>query len=214
LKLEVIDTGIGIPEEYLDKIFEKFVQVDVNLQEQYKGTGLGLSIVKRLVELFGGRITVESKIREGSKFTVWFPYLKADEILVSEPQKLNSNTKLKNLNILVVEDNKINQMVTQKLLEKNGHNFQMAENGLEALLLVEENKFDVILMDINMPVMNGIEASIKIRNLGIKTPIIALTASDKENILKEILEKKNGLTDVLVKPFEYSDLENVISRYI
>ena len=214
LKLEVIDTGIGIPEEYLDKIFEKFVQVDVNLQEQYKGTGLGLSIVKRLVELFGGRITVESKIREGSKFTVWFPYLKADEILVSEPQKLNSNTKLKNLNILVVEDNKINQMVTQKLLEKNGHNFQMAENGLEALLLVEENKFDVILMDINMPVMNGIEASIKIRNLGIKTPIIALTASDKENILKEILEKKNGLTDVLVKPFEYADLENVISRYI
>lgn len=214
LKLEVIDTGIGIPEEYLDKIFEKFVQVDVNLQEQYKGTGLGLSIVKRLVELFGGRITVESKIREGSKFTVWFPYLKADEILLSEPQKSNSNTKLKNLNILVVEDNKINQMVTQKLLEKNGHNFQMAENGLEALLLVEENKFDVILMDINMPVMNGIEASIKIRNLGIKTPIIALTASDKENILKEILEKKNGLTDVLVKPFEYSDLENVISRYI
>jgi CheY-like chemotaxis protein len=85
---------------------------------------------------------------------------------------------------------------------------------LEALLLVEENKFDVILMDINMPVMNGIEASIKIRNLGIKTPIIALTASDKENILKEILEKKNGLTDVLVKPFEYADLENVISRYI
>lgn len=214
LKLEVVDTGIGIPEEYLDKIFEKFVQVDVNLQEQYKGTGLGLSIVKRLVELFGGRITVESKIREGSKFTVWFPYLKADEILLSEPQKSNSNTKLKNLNILVVEDNKINQMVTQKLLEKNGHNFQMAENGLEALLLLEDNNYDVILMDINMPVMNGIEASIKIRNLGIKTPIIALTASDKENILKEILEKKNGLTDVLVKPFEYADLENVISRYI
>lgn len=214
LKLEVVDTGIGIPEEYLDKIFEKFVQVDVNLQEQYKGTGLGLSIVKRLVELFKGSISVESKIREGSKFTVWFPYLKADEIVISEQQKAHSPIKLKSLNILVVEDNKINQMVTQKLLEKNGHNFQMAENGLEALLLVEENKFDVILMDINMPVMNGIEASIKIRNLGIKTPIIALTASDKENILKEILEKKNGLTDVLVKPFEYSDLENVISRYI
>ena len=214
LKLEVKDTGIGIPEEYLDKIFEKFVQVDVNLQEQYKGTGLGLSIVKRLVELFKGSISIESKIREGSKFTVLFPHIPADEIVISEQIKENSNSKLQNLNILVVEDNKINQMVTQKLLEKNGHNFQIAENGLEALLLVEENKFDVILMDINMPVMNGIEASIKIRNLGIKTPIIALTASDKENILKEILEKKNGLTDVLVKPFEYSDLENVISRYI
>lgn len=214
LKLEVKDTGIGIPEEYLDKIFEKFVQVDVNLQEQYKGTGLGLSIVKRLVELFKGSISIESKIREGSKFTVLFPHIPADEIVISEQIKENSNSKLQNLNILVVEDNKINQMVTQKLLEKNGHNFQIAENGLEALLLVEENKFDVILMDINMPVMNGIEASIKIRNLGIKTPIIALTASDKENILKEILEKKNGLTDVLVKPFEYADLENVISRYI
>ncbi|MCW1147744.1 tetratricopeptide repeat-containing hybrid sensor histidine kinase/response regulator [Flavobacterium lacisediminis] len=214
LKLEVLDTGIGIPEEYIDKIFEKFVQVDVNLQEQYKGTGLGLSIVKRLVELFKGSISVESKIREGSKFTVLFPHIPADEIVASDQLKSHSHTKLKNLNILVVEDNKINQMVTKKLLEKNGHTFQMAENGLEALLLVEENNFDVILMDINMPVMNGIEASIKIRNLGIKTPIIALTASDKENILKEILEKKNGLTDVLVKPFEYSDLENVISRYI
>ena len=214
LKLEVLDTGIGIPEEYIDKIFEKFVQVDVNLQEQYKGTGLGLSIVKRLVELFKGSISVESKINEGSKFTVMFPHIPADEIVASDQLKTHSQKKLKNLNILVVEDNKINQMVTKKLLEKNGHNFQMAENGLEALLLVEENNFDVILMDINMPVMNGIEASIKIRNLGIKTPIIALTASDKENILKEILEKKNGLTDVLVKPFEYADLENVISRYI
>ena len=214
LKLEVLDTGIGIPEEYIDKIFEKFVQVDVNLQEQYKGTGLGLSIVKRLVELFKGSISVESKINEGSKFTVMFPHIPADEIVASDQLKTHSQKKLKNLNILVVEDNKINQMVTKKLLEKNGHTFQMAENGLEALLLVEENNFDVILMDINMPVMNGIEASIKMRNLGIKTPIIALTASDKENILKEILEKKNGLTDVLVKPFEYADLENVISRYI
>ena len=214
LKLEVLDTGIGIPEEYIDKIFEKFVQVDVNLQEQYKGTGLGLSIVKRLVELFKGSISVESKINEGSKFTVMFPHIPADEIVASDQLKTHSQKKLKNLNILVVEDNKINQMVTKKLLEKNGHSYQMAENGLEALQLVEQNTFDIILMDINMPVMNGIEASIKMRSLGIKTPIIALTASDKENILKEILEKKNGLTDVLVKPFEYADLENVISRYI
>ena len=214
LKLEVLDTGIGIPEEYIDKIFEKFVQVDVNLQEQYKGTGLGLSIVKRLVELFKGSISVESKINEGSKFTVMFPHIPADEIVASDQLKTHSQKKLKNLNILVVEDNKINQMVTKKLLEKNGHSYQMAENGLEALQLVEQNTFDIILMDINMPVMNGIEAPIKMRNLGIKTPIIALTASDKENILKEILEKKNGLTDVLVKPFEYADLENVISRYI
>ena len=214
LKLEVLDTGIGIPEEYIDKIFEKFVQVDVNLQEQYKGTGLGLSIVKRLVELFKGSISVESKINEGSKFTVMFPHIPADEIVASDQLKTHSQKKLKSLNILVVEDNKINQMVTKKLLEKNGHSYQMAENGLEALQLVEQNTFDIILMDINMPVMNGIEASIKMRNLGIKTPIIALTASDKENILKEILEKKNGLTDVLVKPFEYADLENVISRYI
>ncbi|MEL1247418.1 tetratricopeptide repeat-containing hybrid sensor histidine kinase/response regulator [Flavobacterium helocola] len=214
LKLEVLDTGIGIPEEYIDKIFEKFVQVDVNLQEQYKGTGLGLSIVKRLVELFKGSISVESKINEGSKFTVMFPHIPADEIVASDQLKTHSQKKLKNLNILVVEDNKINQMVTKKLLEKNGHSYQMAENGLEALQLVEQNTFDIILMDINMPIMNGIEASIKMRNLGIKTPIIALTASDKENILKEILEKKNGLTDVLVKPFEYADLENVISRYI
>ena len=144
LKLEVLDTGIGIPEEYIDKIFEKFVQVDVNLQEQYKGTGLGLSIVKRLVELFKGSISVESKINEGSKFTVMFPHIPADEIVASDQLKTHSQKKLKNLNILVVEDNKINQMVTKKLLEKNGHSYQMAENGLEALQLVEQNTFDII----------------------------------------------------------------------
>ena len=169
LKLEVLDTGIGIPEEYIDKIFEKFVQVDVNLQEQYKGTGLGLSIVKRLVELFKGSISVESKINEGSKFTVMFPHIPADEIVASDQLKTHSQKKLKNLNILVVEDNKINQMVTKKLLEKNGHSYQMAENGLEALQLVEQNTFDIILMDINMPVMNGIEASIKLNILIILT---------------------------------------------
>lgn len=214
IQLQVIDNGIGIPKEFLDKIFEKFVQVDVHLQEQYKGTGLGLSIVKRLVDLFKGTISLTSEINKGSNFTIVLPFLKIDTNL--EVHQLNTyhSDHLKPLKILVAEDNKINQMVTKKLLEKNNHYCRIVENGLEAVNSATSEYFDLILMDINMPELNGIDATTKLRALGITIPIIALTASDKENILKDIKENNNGLTDVLVKPFEYQDLQLIISKYI
>ncbi len=213
IQIQIEDNGIGIPEEYLEKIFEKFVQVDVNLNEQYKGTGLGLSIVKRLVDLFKGEISVTSKINEGSVFTVKIPYIEADkEILI----KQNSNTSATNcknhLKILIVEDNKINQMVTKKLLDKSEHTCKIAENGIEAIKLVEKYKFDLILMDIHMPVLNGFEASKKIREIGVLTPIIALTASDKNEIINEMAI--NGINDVLVKPFEIKDLQLIIEKHV
>lgn len=214
IQLQVIDNGIGIPKEFLDKIFEKFVQVDVHLQEQYKGTGLGLSIVKRLVDLFKGSISLTSEINKGSNFTIVLPFLKIDTNL--EVHQLNTyhSDNLKPLKILVAEDNKINQMVTKKLLEKNHHYCKIVENGIEAVNCATNEKFDLILMDINMPELNGIDATTKLRALGITIPIIVLTASDKENILKDIKENNNGLTDVLVKPFEYQDLQLIISKYI
>jgi signal transduction histidine kinase len=213
IQIQIEDNGIGIPEGYLEKIFEKFVQVDVNLNEQYKGTGLGLSIVKRLVDLFKGEISVTSKINEGSVFTVKIPYIEADkEILI----KQNSNTSATNcknhLKILIVEDNKINQMVTKKLLDKSEHTCKIAENGIEAIKLVEKYKFDLILMDIHMPVLNGFEASKKIREIGVLTPIIALTASDKNEIINEMAI--NGINDVLVKPFEIKDLQLIIEKHV
>jgi signal transduction histidine kinase len=213
IQIQIEDNGIGIPEEYLDKIFEKFVQVDVNLNEQYKGTGLGLSIVKRLVDLFKGEISVKSKINEGTVFTVKIPYIPADcEVILKQNLVLETKNNKTHLNILIVEDNKINQMVTKKLLDKSDHTCMIAENGLEAIELVEKLKFDLILMDIHMPVLNGFDASKKIRELGITTPIIALTASDKNEIINEMAI--NGINDVLVKPFEIKDLQVIIEKHV
>jgi signal transduction histidine kinase/CheY-like chemotaxis protein len=213
IQIQIEDNGIGIPEEYLDKVFEKFVQVDVNLNEQYKGTGLGLSIVKRLVDLFKGEISVKSKINEGTIFTVKVPYIPADsEVLFKQNTVLDTKNNKTHLKILIVEDNKINQMVTKKLLDKSSHTCRIAENGLEAIELVKKHKFDLILMDIHMPVLNGFDASKKIRELEITTPIIALTASDKNEIINEMAI--NGINDVLVKPFEIKDLQVIIEKHL
>jgi signal transduction histidine kinase/CheY-like chemotaxis protein len=212
VQLKISDTGIGIPENYLHKIFEKFVQVDVNLQEQYKGTGLGLSIVKKLVELFNGQISVESKINEGSVFTVDLPYIKADDIVEAISDNAIKSTTPQNLNILVVEDNKINQMVTKKFIEKTGNICTIVENGFLATEMVENASFDLILMDINMPIMNGFEATKIIREKGINCPIIALTASDKHDILNEV--KASGINDILVKPYEQEALIQIIRQNI
>ena len=212
-KIQIEDNGIGIPEEYLDKIFEKFVQVDVNLNEQYKGTGLELSIVKRLVDLFKGEISVKSEMNFGTVFTIKIPHIKADEKVILQQNNISEIKKNKtNLKILIVEDNKINQMVTKKLLDKSEHSCKIAENGLEAIDLVKKHKFDLILMDIHMPVLNGFDASKKIRELGVLTPIIALTASDKNEIINEMAI--NGINDVLVKPFEIKDLQIIIEKHV
>lgn len=213
IQIQIEDNGIGIPEEYLEKIFEKFVQVDVNLNEQYKGTGLGLSIVKRLVDLFKGEISVKSEIHKGTVFTVKLPYIKADsQVILKQFNISNLKSNKTHLKILIVEDNKINQMVTKKLLDKSEHICKIAENGLEAINLIKKYKFDLILMDIHMPVLNGFEASKKIRELGILTPIIALTASDKNEIINEMVI--SGINDVLVKPFEIKDLQIIIEKHV
>ena len=212
IQIEVEDNGIGIPEEYVDKIFDKFVQVDVNLNEQYKGTGLGLSIVKSLVNLFNGDIFVTSEINKGTIFKVQLPYIKADLEAINLLVSSHLSSHKKNLKILIVEDNKINQMVTKKLLDKSNHSCKIVENGFEAIKIVEKSEFDLILMDIHMPVLNGFEASKKIRELGILTPIIALTASDKNEILNEMAIC--GINDVLVKPFEIKDLQLIIEKHV
>jgi CheY-like chemotaxis protein len=163
--------------------------------------------------LFKGEISVKSEMNKGSVFTVKIPYIVADcEIISKDITMLAPKVNKINLKILVVEDNKINQMVTKKLLDKSDHSCKIAENGLEAIELVEKHKFDLILMDIHMPVLNGFDASKKIRELGILTPIIALTASDKNEIINEMAI--NGINDVLVKPFEIKDLQVIIEKHV
>jgi signal transduction histidine kinase/ActR/RegA family two-component response regulator len=212
IKFKIKDNGVGIAKDDQDKIFEKFVQVD-RKEEDYQGTGLGLSIVKKLVELFGSEIYLESKEGEGTTFTFTIGFeadtIKSNTIISGFEVDLTSSQIF---NVLVVEDNKINQMVTKKILEGNNFKCQVVDNGLVAIKLLKKENFDVILMDINMPIINGFDTTRKIREIGILTPIVALTAFSKEEVIDEVIS--SGMNDIIVKPFEPVKLFQVIANQI
>lgn len=206
------DNGIGIAQGDQQKIFEKFVQIE-RKKDDYQGTGLGLSIVKRLIEAFGSEIHIRSKENEGSEFsfTIGFEVdpAKSAEIINNIEVDLTSGQIF---NILVVEDNKINQVVTKKIIESNNYRCRVADDGYAALDMLTHHTFDLILMDINMPGINGFETSRKIRELGIETPIVALTAFEKGEIAEEALSA--GINDIIIKPFEPVKLFSIIANLI
>lgn len=212
IEFQIKDNGPGISESDQVKIFDKFVQVG-RINTDYQGTGLGLSIVKKMLGLFNSTISLESKIGEGSNFifTIAFDYdpEKTLEIINNIQVDLSEKQAYK---VLVVEDNKINQLVTQKIMKKNNYFCTLADDGFQALEILENEIFDIILMDINMPVMNGFETSRKIRNKGIITPIIALTAFTKSEIIEEAISA--GMNDIMIKPFEQVQLFQVINDQI
>jgi signal transduction histidine kinase/ActR/RegA family two-component response regulator len=212
VEFKVKDSGIGIAPEDHVKIFDKFVQVG-RKEADYHGTGLGLSIVKRLLVLFDSHISLESTIGKGTefRFTIAFEYdpSKTNEIINNIHVNLSLNQLLK---VLVVEDNKINQVVTEKILKKNNYSCTLADDGFQALSLLEEKSFDIILMDINMPLINGFETSKRIRIKGIDTPIVALTAFDKEEIIEEAIAA--GINDIMAKPFDPAKLFKIINVHI
>jgi signal transduction histidine kinase/ActR/RegA family two-component response regulator len=212
LEFNIIDNGIGIAPIDKDKIFDKFVQVG-RKEIDYQGTGLGLSIVKRLLELFGSDITVESELGKGTTFTfvIDFEYdmVKTAEIISDIQVDL---TSIQVFNVLVVEDNRINQIITKKTLERNNYSCTVVEDGYAALEILNKEEFDVILMDINMPLINGFETSRRIRQNGIETPIIALTAFDKNEITDEAIAV--GMNDIIVKPFEPVQLFKIINCHL
>lgn len=213
VRFEVKDTGCGIALENQEKVFEKFVQID-RKEDDYQGTGLGLSIVKRLLEFMGSEIQLQSEVDKGTSisFSIPFESEKVVKDIVIETQLEANKFDAKNYKILVVEDNKINQMVTRKILEKNNFSCIIAEDGYIALDILEKEKFDLILMDINMPKINGFETTKLIRKEGIEIPIIALTAFDKDEISEEALA--SGMDDVLIKPFDPMLLFKIINDHI
>lgn len=212
IEFKIKDNGVGIAALDQDKIFDKFVQVG-RKELDYQGTGLGLSIVKRLLELFGSNIFVESELGKGTVFTfcIDFEYnsMKTNEIINNIQVDLSSNHAFK---VLVVEDNHINQLITKKIIEKNNYSCIVVEDGFKALEILAEEEFDVILMDINMPLMNGFETTRRIRLEGVDTPIIALTAFDKNEITDEAIMA--GINDIIVKPFESIQLFKVMNSLI
>ncbi|WP_299552689.1 ATP-binding protein [Seonamhaeicola sp.] len=215
LHFEVEDEGKGIPEEKFNTIFENFQQLDDENNTNYQGTGLGLSITKKIVELFGSEIELESEVGVGTKisFDITFDI---DHDQKCQEELDESSGKLVDLKekyeILIAEDNKINQIVTKNLLSKQNYNCEIVENGLEAIKALEEKSFDLILMDINMPVMDGIEATKMIRKSDAKIPVLALTAADIEYV-KENYDDI-GFTGILTKPFDNDEFFQMIETSI
>lgn len=209
LNFKVIDTGIGIPDDFLSEIFDSFSQPKLFLSKKHVGTGLGLAIVKKLAALYGSDIKIKTKINEGTTFSF-------DLLLQPCEQKMVKNTKkdegqLKNLNVLLAEDNKINMLVAKKILSKWGIEPDWAKNGAEAVEKATTKKYDIIFMDIHMPEKNGYDATIEIRNennINYKTIIYALTADITANMQLEYSKYFNGF---LRKPIEVEKLYEAIS---
>jgi signal transduction histidine kinase/ActR/RegA family two-component response regulator len=210
IRFSITDTGIGIADNKVEQIFESFGQADASTIRKYGGSGLGLTISKKLISLMNGQLQVESKLKEGSRF--WFDVLfdcsenKQTTIL---PKAITTILPFTDTSILVVEDNPVNMLVVTKMLSRWNVNVSKANNGLEAVDMVFKNKYSLILMDLQMPVMDGTTATLRIRELNKTTPIIALTATTNENLTSTLLQK--GFNDVVQKPFVPEDLYNKIN---
>ena len=206
LECKVVDSGIGIPADKTPRLFQKFSQVDSSINRRYGGTGLGLVITKRLVEGMGGTISVESKQRQGSTFTFCLP------VAVSQaPGEATGPTAApgplpSELRILLVEDNAVNQMLALGVLQKLGCRADLAHDGEEAIAMTRASRYDVVLMDMQMPKMDGVSATRAIRAMeNVHQPyIIALTANAMESDRQLCLSA--GMNDFLAKPFKTAEL--------
>lgn len=209
---EVEDTGIGISKAHQQKIFERFNQANTSINRTYGGTGLGLAISKKILELQGVQIQLESELGKGSKFFFEqrFKIAKGVRKSISKPSQLED--PLLDKRILLVEDNDVNVMVAQRFLEKWHCRIDYAGNGEEALEIYEENKYDLILMDLQMPIMDGYTATKELRAKGCKLPILALTAAALSDI--ELNIKAAGLDDLVVKPFHPEHLYNKLVKHL
>lgn len=209
VKFEVEDNGIGISKEKQENMFESFSQGSIQINRKYGGTGLGLSIVKGLVEILKGKIYLKSELGKGSTFTFEIPLTYVQEAINSKKKKDYSKAigqlDLSNVKILVVEDNKINQMITKKILNKMNLNCDIVDNGKNAVEKVKETDYSVVLMDIHMPGISGIEATKLIRTFNKELPIFALTAVTLEDKMQEFEEA--GFNDIISKPFKQDDFE-------
>ncbi|MEO0551552.1 MAG: ATP-binding protein [Bacteroidota bacterium] len=220
IRFEVNDTGMGIPPEKVDHIFDSFTQADESVTRRYGGTGLGLSIVKQLVELQKGSIAVESKENVGTKFTFTVPYKFGSEKDLINPGRSSKNKSVTHsfygTRVLLVEDNDINRLYALNILKKWNCQIDQAENGYTALEKLKTNEYDIILMDVQMPIMDGYEATKTIRKTFPTAknaiPIIALTANAIKGDNEKCLEI--GMNDYLSKPFQPESLFDVMSKFI
>jgi signal transduction histidine kinase len=220
VRYRISDTGIGMSEEFLDRIFDEFSQENDGARTSYKGTGLGMAIAKKYIDLMGGKIEVSSRQGVGSTFTVEIPLLIAEHVETEEKEKLKKDTDLHGLHVLLAEDNDLNAEIAVSLLEEQGMIVTRADDGKSALAQfcnTDPGTFDLILMDIMMPEMNGYETTKALRNLpdrpdGKKIPIIAMTANAFAEDVQAALNA--GMDDHVAKPVDMEILTSVITKYI
>lgn len=227
LIVSVQDSGIGIAPDQLEELFEEFSQADASTTRRFGGTGLGLSICKKLCGLMGGHIQVTSELGRGSCFTFDIALLDKTPRNQIASSAGHSHTPMTEITadevsfsghkILLVEDNEVNQLVAKYMLEQMDFHVDICENGLEAINQLKNNSYELILMDCQMPEMDGYEATSKIRkgeagNNHSGTPIIALTANAMRGDREKCLEV--GMNEHLAKPFEESTLRNMLSKWI
>ena len=205
IQFSVKDTGIGISSEKIEGLFENFQQATSSTSRIFGGTGLGLAIVKQLVEPQGGTLNVESTVDIGSTFSFILPFKKTNETILFESEILEVNNELKDIKVLVVEDLELNQLLMITLLDDFGFESEIAANGKIAIERLEKTTFDIILMDLQMPEMNGFEATEYIRNkLKLSIPIIALTADVTTIDAGKCIEA--GMNDYIAKPIDEGKL--------
>ena len=215
LKFEVIDTGIGIPLAQQSKLFESFQQANNTISHEYGGTGLGLAISKKLIGLMGGEVGFHSEHGKGSCF--WFTVLLKPGIKPSggeEGGETENIPQLSGKRILLTEDNLLNQQVATELIEATGANVVLANNGKEALSLIQESPFDLVLMDLRMPVMDGLEATRQIRAINdlVSLPIVALTANASQNDRDDC--QAVGMNGFIAKPIDPAKLYAILSEHL
>ena len=214
IELTVADTGIGVDKKYLKKIFQKFSQESVNIARKYGGTGLGMAITKQLVDLMDGKISIESEKNQGTKVSIRLTLpVGHQQEKAEKPKPLISHQRLKGKKILLVEDNKLNRLVAKTILAHFGILVTEAVNGEIAVEILRKETFDLVLMDMQMPVMDGIDATMMIRKeISTTLPIIALTAHALKS--EELRCREAGMNDFIAKPFEEDKLINVLSMFL
>ena len=209
----VEDSGVGIAESAMTTLFDPFTQADRSSSRNYEGTGLGLAICRKLVSLMNGHISVKSEQGVGTTFTIALPLIVVDTSHYEEKVKENivSDTGLSLLKVLVVDDIKMNQIIIQQMLRKHEIEPAIANNGVEGFELASVNEYDVIFMDCRMPIMDGFEATEKLREQGYTKSIVALTAGTTLEERERCIEC--GMDDILSKPYTASDLKEMLKKW-
>jgi PAS domain S-box-containing protein len=214
LQFKVVDTGIGIPEGKIESIFDRFSQAEENTSRTFGGTGLGLNISHQLIERQGGKISVESEPGKGSVFSFYLPFkIGTWQPITKETYSYTIPAIIRKANILLCEDNELNQRLIKAILSEKGYKIDLAENGEKGIDLFKNNNYDLVLMDIQMPFMDGYETTRTIRQtLQSKIPIVALTANFM--IAEKTKCLQIGMNDYLSKPFSKEDLMQKVDRWL